>query len=229
MRTAQRQAQRHSGFDAAACLCWLFSVALAVLLCSCASREPSAPRGQDYSTAYLGPNGEIFYASPRISKKRAEAAPPPQPAWQWWGDGVSGAPSIVIDLSEQNARFYKGGVQVGVAPVSTGREGYSTPAGQFSVTQKNVDHISTLYGDFVDANGEVVVSNVGVHKDRRPPGTRFRGAPMPYFMRVNGPVGLHAGYLPGYAASHGCIRLPRGAAEKFFENAPPGTPVSIVH
>ena len=95
--------------------------------------------------------------------------------------------------------------------------------------EKNVNHISTLYGDYVDAAGEVVVPNVGVNQDKRPPGTRFRGAPMPCFMRVTGAVGMHAGYLPGYAASHGCIRLPRGAAEKFFANAPPGTPVNIVH
>lgn len=142
---------------------------------------------------------------------------------------MSGAPSIVIDLSDQTARFYKGGEEVGCSPVSTGREGYNTPSGNFSVKEKHADHISTLYGDYVDSSGEVVVQNVGVEKDKRPPGTRFQGAPMPYFMRVNGAVGMHAGYLPGYAASHGCIRLPRGAAEKFFQNAPYGTPVSIVH
>ncbi len=200
----------------------------AVLLSSCASSEPATY--PNYATAYLGPNGEIFYATPPngSKKKKAEAPPPPQPEWTWTGDGVSGNPSIVIDLSEQTAHYYKGGVEVGTAPVSTGREGYSTPTGRFSVIQKNANHVSNLYGDYVDANGEVVVRNVGVNKDRRPSGTRFQGAPMPYFMRVTGAVGMHAGYLPGYAASHGCIRLPRGAAEKFFENSPSGTPVTIV-
>jgi len=154
---------------------------------------------------------------------------PPQPEWSWWGDGVPGTPSIIIDLGDQTARFYKAGVEVGSSPVSTGREGYSTPSGNFSVLEKNASHISTLYGDYVDAAGEVVMSNVGVNRDKRPRGTRFRGAPMPYFMRVTGAVGMHAGYLPGFPASHGCIRLPRAAAEKFFFNAPGGTPVSIVH
>jgi hypothetical protein len=200
------------------------------LLCSCASRDPASPFQQDYSTAFLGPDGQIVLGTPPRTKKKTAltaAAPSPELAWSWWGDGVSGAPSITIDLGDQTARFYKGGVEVGTAPVSTGREGYRTPSGHFSVLEKNADHISTLYGDYVDASGNVVVSNVGVNKDRRPPGTRFEGAPMPYFMRVSGAVGMHAGYLPGYAASHGCIRLPRGAAQKFFENAPYGTPVTI--
>jgi hypothetical protein len=211
----------------------LLSLLVGVLFCSCASRDPASPVRQDYSTAFLGPNGELLYTTPPGRKKAAAAptaaAPSPELEWSWSGDGVSGAPSIVIDLSDQTARFYKGGVEVGTSPVSTGREGYRTPSGNFSVLEKNVDHISTLYGDYVDAGGDVVVSNVGVNKDRRPPGTRFQGAPMPYFMRVSGAVGMHAGYLPGFAASHGCIRLPRGAAEKFFENAPYGTPVTIRH
>ena len=50
---------------------------------------------------------------------------------------------------------------------------------------------------------------------------------MPYFLRVHGGVGMHAGYLPGYPASHGCIRLPKEMALKFFEDAPVGTPVEI--
>jgi hypothetical protein len=199
------------------------------LLTSCASKGPAFRDQPDYSTAYLGPNGEIFFAKQRGPKRPAEAAPAPEPQWSWSGDGVPGTPSIIIDLSDQTARFFKGGVEVGNAPVSTGREGYSTPSGNFSVIEKDADHISTLYGDYVDSSGNAVVKNIGVNQDKRPPGTRFQGAPMPHFLRVTGAVGMHAGYLPGYAASHGCIRLPHGAAEKFYENAPPGTPVKIVH
>lgn len=230
MRAAGRTPVPRSVFPCASLS--LLSGLLCILLSGCAARSPAFRDHPDYSTAYLGPNGEILFAGPPPAskkKKRAEAPPPSQPAWSWWGDGVSGSPSIVIDLSDQTARFYKGGEQVGCSPVSTGREGYNTPSGKFSVMEKQADHISTLYGDYVDSSGEVVVQNVGVEKDKRPPGTRFQGAPMPYFMRVSGAVGMHAGYLPGYAASHGCIRLPRGAAEKFFQNAPCGTPVSIVH
>lgn len=208
----------------------LAGLLLLLLATSCATRPPGFRNQPDYSTAYLGPNGEILFApSPRRSAKPAEGVRPPDPSWSWVGDGVSGAPSIVIDLSDQTARFYKGGNLVGTAPVSTGREGYYTPTGNFSVIEKDRDHLSTLYGDYVDANGDVVVANVGINQDKRPPGARFQGAPMPNFLRVTGAVGMHAGYLPGYAASHGCIRLPFGASEKFFENAPPGTPVRIVH
>ena len=145
----------------------------------------------------------------------------------WNGDGVMGPPSLKIDLENQRAYFYKGRQIVGVSVVSTGREGYDTPSGEFRVTQKDVVHISSLYGDYVRPNGEVVVQNVENGKDPRPRGTAFRGAPMPYFLRIQGGIGMHAGYLPGYPASHGCIRLPKVMAVKFFEGAPVGTPVVI--
>jgi lipoprotein-anchoring transpeptidase ErfK/SrfK len=142
---------------------------------------------------------------------------------------VSGAPSIVIDLGRQEALFYKSGQLVGESPISSGREGYNTPTGRFSIIQKDRNHLSTLYGDYVDAAGNVVVKNVGVVEDPRPPGTYFRGAPMPYFMRIHDGVGMHAGYLPGVPDSHGCIRMPLRMAEIFFAHAPSGTPVRVTH
>jgi lipoprotein-anchoring transpeptidase ErfK/SrfK len=145
----------------------------------------------------------------------------------WDGDGVTGHPSIKIDLENQRAYFYKGNQMVGVSVVSTGREGYNTPPGEFRVVQKDVDHASSLYGDYVDRSGQVVERNVELGKDPRPRGTVFQGAPMPHFLRIQGGIGMHAGYLPGYPASHGCIRLPHGMAVKFFEDAPVGTPVVI--
>lgn len=72
-----------------------------------------------------------------------------------------------------------------------------------------------------------MAQNVENNKDPKPRGTVFQGAPMPYFLRVHGGIGMHAGYLPGYPASHGCIRLPKEMALKFFEDAPVGTPVEI--
>jgi hypothetical protein len=62
---------------------------------------------------------------------------------------------------------------------------------------------------------------------RVPPGCRFVQAPMPYFMRFNGAEGMHAGYLPGYPASHGCVRLPKEKAIAFFEAVEVGTPVTV--
>jgi len=144
-------------------------------------------------------------------------------------DSVFGSPMITIDLSDQKAFFYKGDTLVGISRVSTGKSGYSTPTGNYRVTQKNADHRSNLYGSYVDSYGNVVVANVDVRKDRRPPGTHFRGAPMPYFMRFNGGIGMHAGYLPGYPASHGCVRMPRQMASLFYEHVNTGTPVKVTY
>jgi L,D-transpeptidase catalytic domain len=145
-----------------------------------------------------------------------------------WDDSVpAGKPRIVIDLDQQQAFFYKGNQLAGVSIVSTGREGWDTPPGDFKVQEKDRDHVSSLFGDYVDANGRVVVENVDRAKDPKPPRTVFRAAPMPYFMRIHGGIGMHAGYLPGYPASHGCIRLPKEMAVHFFENAAVGTPVTV--
>jgi hypothetical protein len=160
------------------------------------------------------------------------SAPPgaPQDAVSYWdGDNVSGTPSIKISLGEQRAYFYKSGVLVGVSQLSTGREGLNTPSGRFSIIQKDKDHASNLFGDYVDAAGNVVVPNIDVAKDPKPKGTHFRGTPMPYFMRIVSGTGLHAGYLPGYPASHGCIRMPEFMAENFFKSVSVGTPVTITH
>jgi lipoprotein-anchoring transpeptidase ErfK/SrfK len=146
----------------------------------------------------------------------------------WDGGEAKGPPSIKVDLVDQRAYFYKGDQIVGASIVSTGREGYDTPPGQFRIRHKDIDHRSNLYGDYVDPSGLVVMPNVNVKQDPQPPGTIFRGASMPYFLRIHGGIGMHAGYLPGYPASHGCIRLPERMAVRFFQNAPVGTPVEII-
>ncbi|SEA08747.1 L,D-transpeptidase family protein [Microbulbifer marinus] len=148
----------------------------------------------------------------------------------WWRhDVIGGAPRIVIDLSEQTAYFYKGGKLAGVSPVSTGKAGHRTPTGNFRISEKKYNHRSNLYGHYVSRNGYVLRSNVDVRRDRRPPGSIFRGASMDFMMRINGAVTMHAGYVPGYPASHGCIRLPWHMAKIFFSNATVGTKVSVVH
>jgi lipoprotein-anchoring transpeptidase ErfK/SrfK len=146
----------------------------------------------------------------------------------YWNDVRSGGePRIIIDLQQQRASFYRGDKIVGISPVSTGREGYNTPSGEFRVTQKDLAHVSTTYGNYVDRTGQVVMENVDITKSHPPRGTVFRGAPMPYFLRIHGAIGMHAGYLPGYPASHGCIRLPKDMAIRFFQDASIGTPVAI--
>jgi hypothetical protein len=158
--------------------------------------------------------------------KTALAAPHPKPAF-WRGDDVEGAPKVVVHLMEQRAYFYKGRRLVGESSISTGRKGFETPPGKYRVVQKDEDHISSEYGDYVDQNGEIVKKNVAVNKDPQPEGTEFAGAKMPYFLRFTRGYGMHAGFVPRYRASHGCIRMPAEMAKHFFEAADIDTPVIV--
>ncbi len=195
----------------------------AVALSGCASD----PRYDD-STLYLTEGGGIISA-PHPQRSQPQRANFDNVSY-WDGDGVSGSPRIVVSLGEQRAYFYKGNHLVGVSALSTGREGWDTVTGKFRIIQKSKDHVSNLFGNYVDATtGEIVMKDVDTRKDKKPPGTVYDGAKMPYFMRVVGGTGLHAGFLPGYPASHGCIRMPEFMAETFFNNVSVGTPVEITN
>jgi lipoprotein-anchoring transpeptidase ErfK/SrfK len=153
--------------------------------------------------------------------------PLPTPAGYWHGDEASGSPRIVVHVSEQKAYFYKGKHLVGESTVSTGKSGFGTPIGHYHIVSKDKDHVSSEFGDYVDEDGNVVRSNIDVRKDRKPRGTHFDGARMPYCMHFNGGYAMHEGYVPPYAASHGCIRLPKEMAHYFFNAAHEGTPVIV--
>jgi hypothetical protein len=100
-----------------------------------------------------------------------------------------GGVRVVISLPQQKAYVFRGGELFGTSPVSTGRRGHETPAGTFRIIQKKVEHYSNLYDN----------------------------APMPFMQRLtNSGIALHAGHLPGYPASHGCIRFPRSFAKKLY-------------
>src|ERR1043166_1500910 len=199
----------------------LFFRSLALCLAATSTLFLTGCEGDDPALAQSQYMGGVYGNNP------VSSAAPQDSVSYWDGDGVSGKPSIKIKLSEQKAYFYKSGQLVGISQLSTGREGLGTPSGSFSIIQKDQAHVSSQYGDYVDSAGNVVVPNVDVGKDPKPPGTKFKGAPMPYFMRIVGGVGMHAGYLPGYPASHGCIRMPEFMAENFFRSVSPGTPVTI--
>jgi len=184
-----------------------------LFLVSCDGDDPTVARSQYLGGVYG--NGPVSSSAPQDTVS------------YWDGDGVPGKPSIKIKLGEQKAYFYKGGQLVGISQLSTGREGMGTTTGSFSIIQKDQNHVSSQYGDYVDSADNVVVANIDVGKDPKPPGTHFKGAPMPYFMRIVGGTGMHAGYLPGYPASHGCIRMPEFMAENFFRSVSVGTPVTV--
>ncbi|MGE9269720.1 MAG: L,D-transpeptidase family protein [Verrucomicrobiales bacterium] len=146
----------------------------------------------------------------------------------WAGDGVTGSPKITINLTQQKAFFYKGDKLVGVSRISTGKEGNDTPSGSYKITQKSKNHRSNLYGIIRNkTTGETVNDDADSRVDKVPPGCEFVGAPMWNFMRFTGGIGMHTGYLPGYSASHGCVRMPDKMAKKFFEHCKIGTPVIV--
>ena len=117
---------------------------------------------------------------------------------------LGGGPSpdrlrLEISLGLQRVALVKNGVPVYRTQCSTCRTGYSTKRGEFVITNKERNHRSTIY-----------------HVE------------MPYFMRLSClDFGMHAGYVPNYPASHGCIRLPEEAARKFFSELPVGTLVTV--
>lgn len=121
----------------------------------------------------------------------------------FWSPALAPAGPLVVlvSLPAQRAYVYRNGVRIGVSPVSTGRPGYETPPGVYTVLGKEREHHSNLYDN----------------------------APMPYMQRLTWDgLALHAGTLPGHPASHGCVRLPRTFAEQLFAITVPGTTVVIV-
>lgn len=127
--------------------------------------------------------------------------------WAWLEEGAfqkaggPGSVSILISLSGQIAYVYRDGVLIAASTVSTGKRGKSTPVGEFTILQKREFHRSNLYSN----------------------------APMPFMQRLTWTgIALHAGVLPGYPASHGCIRFPREFARRLFEITELGSQVSVV-
>lgn len=133
--------------------------------------------------------------------------------WIWGGDSGPASPMVVVvSLDEQRAYVYRNGLLEAVSTVSTGKRGHATPTGVFTILQKDRNHRSSLYND----------------------------APMPYQERLTWDgIALHAGGLPGYPESHGCVHLPTEFARRLFETTTLGmtvvigkagvSPASVVH
>jgi lipoprotein-anchoring transpeptidase ErfK/SrfK len=135
---------------------------------------------------------------------------------------------IVVSIPKQRAYLMIGDQVVADGPISSGRRGHETPKGQWHVLEKDPNHHSSLYGDFVDGSGRVVRAGVSARSDSAPSGTHFAGAPMKWFLRLtDGGVGMHIGILPGYPASHGCIRESVDGAKLFYDYAKVDTSVDV--
>ena len=138
----------------------------------------------------------------RGAKQRKVRAPQQEPAKidQTVIDGATAENiRVVVNISKQRVYLMVGDDVAVDSPISSGRKGRSTPTGNFKVSEKDKNHISTIYH-----------------------------CPMKYFLRLSGmSFGLHVGQLPGYPASHGCVRLPEQVAKLLFEKATIGTSVTI--
>jgi lipoprotein-anchoring transpeptidase ErfK/SrfK len=135
---------------------------------------------------------------------------------------------VRVSLPRQRAYLMVGEQIAADSPISSGKAGHGTPRGNFSVLEKDPDHRSSIYGDFVDRSGRVVRAGISAKIDSAPSGTHYVGASMRWFMRLTGEgVGMHVGILPGYPASHGCIRMPSDGAKLFYDTVKIGTPVTV--
>ncbi|MBV9840135.1 MAG: L,D-transpeptidase family protein [Sphingomonadaceae bacterium] len=131
----------------------------------------------------------------------SEAATLAPGKYAWNQDaGAEGPISIVVSLPRQLAYVYRGGTLIGVSTVSTGRDGYPTPTGTFTILQKAAMHKSNRYND----------------------------APMPWMQRLTWDgVALHSGSVPGYHSSHGCVHLPDAFARELYGITRVGATVTI--
>lgn len=135
---------------------------------------------------------------------------------------------VLVSLSKQRAYLMTGDQIAADSPISSGKRGHTSPTGSFTIMEKDKDHRSNLYGDYKDSKGRTVRGGISAHIDSAPSGTHFVGAPMTWFMRLtSGGVGMHVGILPGYPASHGCIRMPEPAAALFYSKVKVGTPAVV--
>ena len=135
-------------------------------------------------------------------KEVAPLTPGLKPGDYVWHPEISpsGPVVIVVSLPDQVMYVFRNGVRIGRSTVSTGTKGHTTPTGVFTVLQKKVDHESNIY----------------------------KGAKMPHMQRLTWTgIAMHAGQLPGYPASHGCVRLPVDFASKLYQVTSVGTTVII--
>jgi hypothetical protein len=141
-------------------------------------------------------------ASPLAAEQVIKAVAGLKPGEFTWHPERSpvGPVAIVVSIPDQRVHVYRNGIRIGVATCSTGKPGHATPTGVFTILQKDKDHRSSTYNN----------------------------APMPNMNRLTWDgIALHAGKLPGYPASHGCVRLPMDFSEKLFGVTHVGTPVII--
>lgn len=155
-------------------------------------------------------------------------APPPKVVPRVLDKATPENTRIVVSLGRQRIYLYSGDEVAIEAAVSTGKRRGQTPTGEFAVQDKAATHSSNLYGDFVDADRQVVRHGVSTRIDAAPSGSTFVQVPVQHYLRLNDEgLALHAGRLPGYPASDTAVRLPADIAPLIYQRVKKGTPVKI--
>jgi len=134
---------------------------------------------------------------------------------------------VIINLTQQTAYLVENGRVALISPIASGKEGWGTPTGRHRIINKDPNHISADFGSVVDAYGGIVNPNA-TPRSPVPRGCHYTPAPMPDYMQFGRYFGMHGGYLPGYPASHGCVRMPHDLAAEFFARVKVGTPVEVI-
>lgn len=146
-----------------------------------------------------------------------------------YGKATPDNTSLSVNLTEQRAYFYAGDEIAIDTPITSGSEAGPTPLGNYNILEKKSYHLSSVYGRYVDAGGDTVRDNT-TSRSKAPSGTVFKGTPMPYWQRLTWDgLGTHVGIVPGYPASHGCVRFPSKVQQLIYRKTKIGTPVEIVN
>lgn len=195
-------------------------------------RTPSRPAPSPTVKASQPPNRPKASPSPSQPMKKASELISKQPGISTNNEILQRVTPenahVIVSLTKQRAYLMTGDEIAIDSPISSGKRGHTTPNGSFTVLEKDKDHHSSLYGDYKDSSGRTVRGGVSARIDSAPSGTHFVGASMKWFMRLTGEgVGMHVGILPGYPASHGCVRMPEPAAAAFYAHVKVGTPVRV--
>lgn len=187
---------------------------LLVALLSAPAAGAASPQTPAAPAPSAAPASATKPAAPAPAKPRPSAPKPaavkPAPygvlalkpgEYVWTPDAAPKGPVVVVvSLPQQRVHVYRNGARIGVSTISSGRRGYETPTGIFPIIERQTEHYSNKYDN----------------------------APMPFMLRLTmDGVAMHAGHLPGYPASHGCVRLPAAFAETLFGNVRRGTVVVV--
>ena len=159
-----------------------------------AAAAPAAAEPAQAAGASLAQTAVVQIEAERQAQQRArlvaDAADLDAGEYVWRPElAPAGSVEIVVSIPQQRAYIYRANTLIGVTTVSTGMAGHRTPTGRYPIMEKRRTHFSNLYNN----------------------------APMPFMQRLTmGGIALHAGQIPGYPASHGCVRLPLAMARNIF-------------